>query len=147
MPSTVYLLRKIRPLLLACSLTEVPSLPTQFVYISNQVAIATGILTAMICYVPKPASGPARLPTASRDAIPAEPASASAASGHPASAEYVALSTVPDSEKDPDSLGDGLARARGDGVLVKVGRFLATDLRIRFAAIFAGLWALNLICA
>lgn len=30
--------------------------------------------------------------------------------------------------------------------MVKAGRFLATDLRVRFAAIFAGLWALNLVC-
>ena len=119
----------------------------QFVYVSNQVAIATGVLTAMICYVPKPAPGSARLPTAGREAIPADPASASAASAHPASGEYVALSAVADGEKDLDSLADGLARSRGDGLAVKVGRFLATDLRIRFAAIFAGLWALNLVCA
>ncbi len=101
----------------------------------------------MICYVPKPTPGSARLPTAAREAIPADPASASAASAHPASGEYVALSAVADGEKDPDSLTDGLARSRGDGWAVKVGRFLATDLRIRFAAIFAGLWALNLVCA
>lgn len=118
----------------------------QFVYISNQVAIATGVLTSMICYVPKKQAGAPRLPSASREAIPADPSSASAASSHPASGDYVALSTLADGEKEPDSISNGLARSRGDGFWVKAGRFLATDLRVRFAAIFVGLWALNLVC-
>lgn len=132
----------------------------QFVFVSNQVAIATGVLTAMICYVPKPpSSSGARLPTASRDAIPSVPPSATVASSHPASGEYVALSTVGDgpSENGQSHPGgaaaDGLAsldaaHARGEnGALHKVARVLATDLRIRFVAIFAGLWVLNVVCA
>ncbi|BGP52441.1 hypothetical protein JCM10450v2_008419 [Rhodotorula kratochvilovae] len=121
-----------------------------FVYVSNQVAIATGVLTAMICYVPKPSSSSsARLPSSSRDAIPAVPSSATVASGHPASGEYVALSTLGDgADAHKESAGEALAaldaQGRG-GALEKVGRVLATDLRVRFAAIFVGLWVLNLV--
>ncbi|GJN94627.1 hypothetical protein Rhopal_007710-T1 [Rhodotorula paludigena] len=129
-----------------------------FVFVSNQVAIATGVLTAMICYVPKPpSSSGARLPTASRDAIPSVPPSATVASSHPASGEYVALSTVGDGPSEngqshPNgAAADGLAsldaaHARGEnGALHKVARVLATDLRVRFVAIFAGLWVLNVV--
>ncbi|GAA5913896.1 hypothetical protein JCM8208_004991 [Rhodotorula glutinis] len=129
-----------------------------FVYVSNQVAIATGVLTAMICHVPKQASPSAaaasRLPSSSRDAIPADPSSATVASGHPAAGEYVALSTVggggagDGADKERESAGDALAaldaQGRG-GALEKVGKVLATDLRVRFAAIFAGLWVLNVV--
>jgi hypothetical protein len=125
----------------------------QFVYISNQVAIATGVLTAMICYVPKPASGgvAARLPSSTREAIPAIPSSATVASSHPGSGEYVALSTLADGDKPANGapgMGDGLAALdTGGGIASKVGRVVATDLRIRFAAILAGLWVLNVVCA
>lgn len=140
-----------------------PLAAKQFVYVSNQVAIATGVLTAMVCYVPKPspaAAAASRLPSSSRDTaalgmgIPADPPSASAASAHPAAGEYVALSTLGggagDADKERESAGEALAaldaQGRG-GALHKVGKVLATDLRVRFAAIFVGLWVLNVVCA
>ncbi|BGP11949.1 hypothetical protein JCM10049v2_007869 [Rhodotorula toruloides] len=115
-----------------------------FVFISNQVAIATGVLTSMICYVPKPAPGSsARLPSSTREAIPSLPSSATIASSHPGSGEYVALSTMADGDK---GMGDGLAGLDArDGWASKVGRVVVTDLRVRFAAILAGLWVLNVV--
>ncbi|GAA6009960.1 hypothetical protein JCM10207_002174 [Rhodosporidiobolus poonsookiae] len=127
-----------------------------FVYVSNQVAIATGALTSLICYVPKAPTS--RLPTSGRD-IPAIPASATLASSGAANggAEYVALSTLGDGDKPPPSsthgrtgsLSQGLAgidaRGRNGGALDKVVGVLKTDLRIRFVAIFLGLWGLNLV--
>lgn len=116
----------------------------------------------MVCYVPKPspaAAAASRLPSSSRDTaalgmgIPADPPSASAASAHPAAGEYVALSTLGDAgsaDKERESAGEALAaldaQGRG-GALHKVGKVLATDLRVRFAAIFVGLWVLNVVCA
>lgn len=131
-----------------------------FVFVSNHIAIATGALTSLICYVPKAPPAGARLPTSGRD-IPAIPASATLASSGAAGGggEYIALSTNPsggaaDGADKPgghartSSLAQGLAgidsRGRG-GVGAKVAQVLATDLRVRFAVIFVGLWALNLV--
>ena len=116
----------------------------------------------MVCYVPKPspaAAAASRLPSSSRDTAPlgiqADPPSASAASAHPAAGEYVALSTLGGAgdgagDKERESAGEALAaldaQGRG-GALHKVGKVLATDLRVRFAAIFVGLWVLNVVCA
>ncbi|GAA5890054.1 hypothetical protein JCM5296_004755 [Sporobolomyces johnsonii] len=122
-----------------------------FVFVSNQVAIATGVLTAWICHVPKPAS---RLPTSTSSAIPAIPSSATLASSgaHTAGGgpEYVALSTMgDDGQAGPRDKDDEPFAARVDerresgGVMGKVGAWLKRDLRVRFAAILVGLWALN----
>lgn len=75
--------------------------------------------------------------------------------------EYIALATVADGDKPANggaggagghgrntSLAQGLSGidSRGQGgVLGKVSYLLATDLRIRFVAMFCGLWALNLV--
>ncbi|GAA6042735.1 hypothetical protein JCM8097_005556 [Rhodosporidiobolus ruineniae] len=123
-----------------------------FVFVSNQVAIATGALTSLICYVPKNPPASSRLPSSGRD-IPALPSSATAASSG-GGGEYVALSTMGDGAAADKpgharntSLNEGLAGidSRRGGVLDKVGRVLATDLRVRFAGIFVGLWLLNLV--
>ncbi|BGP21038.1 hypothetical protein JCM10213_002927 [Rhodosporidiobolus nylandii] len=126
-----------------------------FVFISNQVALATGALTSLICYVPK-ASPSSRLPTA----IPSLPPSATPAGGT-GTGEYVALSTLSSDERPTaaggalpahgrtSSLSQGLngigAAGERGGVGAKVVRVLETDLRVRFAAIFVGLWVLNLV--
>ncbi|GAA5875890.1 hypothetical protein JCM8547_001695 [Rhodosporidiobolus lusitaniae] len=125
-----------------------------FVFVSNQVSIATGALTGWICYVPKAPSANSRLPTSGRD-LPADPPSATLASSGAAGggAEYIALSTAEDksgagAHGRTGSLAQGLAgieaRGRG-GVGAKIGKVLKTDLRVRFAVIFVGLWALNLV--
>ncbi|GAA5929765.1 uncharacterized protein JCM15063_004242 [Sporobolomyces koalae] len=128
-----------------------------FVFVSNQVAIATGVVTSWICYVPKATSS--RLPTANASAIPAIPSSATLASsgahtagGGPGAAEYVALSTINEDDKPVRSNGD-LARGshvdwdkeKGGGTMAKVADWIKRDLRIRFVAIFVGLWGLNMI--
>ncbi|GAA5831482.1 hypothetical protein JCM3766R1_001771 [Sporobolomyces carnicolor] len=131
-----------------------------FVFVSNQVAIATGVLTSWICYVPKPTS--ARLPTSTSSAIPAIPSSATLASsgahtagGGPGGAEYVALSTMSDDDKSIRTNGGGSPRSGGfdkdrggDGegsAASKVADWLKRDLRFRFVAILFGLWVLNVI--
>ncbi|GAA5831621.1 hypothetical protein JCM11251_000772 [Rhodosporidiobolus azoricus] len=131
-----------------------------FVFVSNQVAIATGALTSLICYVPKSPPAGSRLPTSGRD-IPAIPSSATVASSSAGNGgEYVALSNLDGSEgakpgqgagghgRNP-SLAEGLAgisaSGRSGGLGEKMAKVLATDLRVRFVAIFLGLWGLNMV--
>ncbi|GAA5822413.1 hypothetical protein JCM5353_000498 [Sporobolomyces roseus] len=120
-----------------------------FVFVSNQVAIATGVLTSWICYVPK--STTSRLPTANSSAIPSIPSSATLASsgahtagGGPGAAEYVALSTMSDDDNpSPRTNGMGNDRERNRGTSSKVVDWLKRDLRFRFVVILFGLWAVN----
>ncbi|SCZ96420.1 BZ3500_MvSof-1268-A1-R1_Chr8-2g10181 [Microbotryum saponariae] len=110
-----------------------------FVYISNQVATATGSLTSWIC---APAANPnaGRLPIANLSA--SVPATARAPAGAPS--EYVALATVGESfevdEKDPPILTPPPAP---ETVVTKFGNYVKTDLKLRFLAIIVGLWFLN----
>lgn len=121
-------------------------------FVSNQVAIATGVLTSWICYVPK--STNSRLPTANSSAIPSIPSSATLASsgahtagGGPGAAEYVALSTMSDDDNpSPRTNGMGNDRERNRGTSSKVVDWLKRDLRFRFVVILFGLWAVNTVC-
>ncbi|GAA6061542.1 hypothetical protein JCM10212_002749 [Sporobolomyces blumeae] len=137
-----------------------------FVFVSNQVAIATGVLTSWICYVPKPN---AARPTGGSSAIPSIPSSATLASsgahtagGGPGGAEYVALSSIGDDDKPGRSSPNGHGHGNGSGSFSlssgsggtfgrdaglggRVGEWLKQDLRVRFLAILVGLWALNVL--
>ncbi|GAA5913451.1 uncharacterized protein JCM6883_004392 [Sporobolomyces salmoneus] len=126
-----------------------------FVFVSNQVAIATGVLTSWICYVPKPTSS--RLPTTTSSAIPSIPSSATLASsgahtagGGPGGAEYVALSTISDDDRTSRTNGAsprGIEKDRegGGSTTSKIGDWLKRDLRFRFVVILFGLWVLNVV--
>lgn len=108
----------------------------QFVYVSNQVAGATGKLTTWIC------AGGASLPKTNvptRGAAVAPPATGGSGA---TTGEYVALSTVGDGVSDEKSA----PTAPPQTAFAKGVDFIKKDLRIRFLAIFVGLVTLNWIC-
>ncbi|GAA5991803.1 hypothetical protein JCM11641_001762 [Rhodosporidiobolus odoratus] len=131
-----------------------------FVFVSNQVALVTGALTSLICYIPKSAPS-SRLPTA----VLSIPPSATPAGGT-GTGEYIALSTVADHERPTAAGGslpnsnatsggghgrstslsqglEGIGRSGRAGAGARVVEVLKTDLRVRFLVIWVGLWGLN----
>lgn len=101
----------------------------QFVFVSDQVAKATGSLTEWIC------KGGARLPVAA-----ARPT---------AETEYVALSTLADGTtgraEDEQDIKVTLPTpaAAPTTTLSRITDFVTKDLRYKFLLIILGLWALN----
>ncbi|SCV67287.1 BQ2448_5933 [Microbotryum intermedium] len=111
---------------------------TVFVYISNQVATATGSLTSWICAT---AANAGRLPTVNPNA--GVPLTARAPAG--ARSEYVVLATVGESlgevdGKDPPTLAPPPAP---ETLVNKFANYVKTDLKIRFLTMIIGLWILN----
>ena len=101
-----------------------------FLYVSEQVAKATGLLTAWICQVPKSSAS--------------KPSAAAAGGG--GGAAYVPLSSTTGStvEEKEGAISTGPSSA-SPSLLAKVGAFARTDLRLRFAIIFIALVVLNLV--
>ena len=101
----------------------------QFVFVSNQVAVATGSLTEWVC------KGGARLPVAV-----ARPTNGP---------EYVALSTMAEgSSSRPTNDDDATEKPASpppppSTIISKILDHVQKDLRYKFALIVLGLWALN----
>ena len=112
---------------------------SQFVWVSNQVAGATGKLTEWICA--RPAALPRSNPPPRGSAVAPPPTGGSGA----ITGEYVALSTVGDGVNN-EKTGAPRAPTPPPTGLAKGLSFLKNDLRLRFAAIVVGLWVLNEIC-
>jgi hypothetical protein len=107
----------------------------QFVFVSNQTAQATGLLTEWICL--KPASLPK--PNTSRPTA--------TASGGP---EYVPLASVPtEGMVEDDKVEEQTVEeeeVQKPTVWDRIKEATGKDLRVRFLFIIAGLWVVNHVC-
>lgn len=111
---------------------------TQFVYVSNQVAIATGTLTEWIC------NKGARLPVAAAGhATTAPPAGGAGAQ----TGDYVAVPTQGAESDGNEKLASIAASLPPQtSVASRALEFVKRDLRVKFGAIIVGLWLLNEVC-
>lgn len=111
----------------------------QFVYVSNQVAGATGSLTEWICN--KGAALPRSNPPTRGAAVAPPPTGGTGAT----TGEYVALSTV-GADGGVEEKSAPLPQQQQQSAMGRGMEFVKKDLRVKFLAIMVGLWVLNEVC-